>query len=70
MATVEIRMLGDFEIRVNGRPVLAQLAEAQNDYDQMQFAGLTREEQIQYAVLSEKIKGNIREALLKNIKKV
>ena len=49
---------------------LAQLAEAQNDYDQMQFAGLTREEQIQYAVLSEKIKGNIREALLKNIKKV
>ena len=28
MATVEIRMLGDFEIRVNGRPALAQLAQS------------------------------------------
>ena len=25
MATIEIRMLGDFEIRVNGKPVLAVL---------------------------------------------
>lgn len=69
-----IRVEGGRGVRVvflpPAEPVLAQLAEAQNDYDQMQFAGLTREEQIQYAVLSEKIKGNIREALLKNIKKV
>ena len=27
MATIEIKMLGGFEIRVNGKPVLAQLAQ-------------------------------------------
>ena len=51
-------------------PVLSDLAEVQNDYDQVQFAGLSQEEQIQFAVLTEKIKGNIRNALFKNIKKV
>lgn len=28
MATIEIKMLGGFEIRVNGKPVLAQLAQS------------------------------------------
>ena len=27
MATIEIKMLGGFEIRMNGKPVLAQLAQ-------------------------------------------
>ena len=51
-------------------PVLGDLAEAQNDYDRVQFAGFSQEEQIQFAVLSEKIKGNIQNALVKSIKKV
>ncbi len=46
------------------QPVLNEMAEAQNDYDRLQFAGLSQEEQIQYAALSEKVQGNIREALL------
>lgn len=43
--------------------VLEDFAIAQNDYDTARFAGLSQEELIQYANLSEKIKGNIRRVL-------
>ena len=61
-----------FQVRLlpAAEPVLRDLAQVQDDYDRAQLAGLSPEEQVQYAVLAEKVKGNIRDALLKNRKKV
>ncbi len=43
--------------------VLSSLATALNDFDSARFAGLSEEELVQYACLSEKIKENIRRVL-------
>lgn len=45
------------------RPVLDDLAAAQNDYDHARFNRFSEEELIQYAHLSEKIKENIQNVL-------
>jgi len=45
------------------RSVLADLAGAQNDYDQARLSGFTEEELVSYACLSEKIKANIQRVL-------
>ena len=53
MATVEIRMLGDFEIRVNGRPVLAQLAQSRKATALVQYLVLRRGERVSHKVLTD-----------------
>ena len=42
MATIEIKMLGGFEIRVNGKPVLAQLAQSRKATALVQYLVLRR----------------------------
>ena len=45
-------------------PILKSLADAQNDYEQARYAGLSEEEIVQYAYLSAKIKENIQKILV------
>lgn len=52
MAKVEITMLGGFEIRVNGRPVLAQLAQSRKATALVQFLILQRCERVPHKVLT------------------
>ena len=53
MATVEIRMLGDFEIRVNGRPVLAQLAQSRKATALVQYLVLQRGERVSHKTITD-----------------
>lgn len=53
MATIEIRMLGDFEIRVNGKPVLAQLAQSRKATALVQYLVLQRGERVPHKVLTD-----------------
>lgn len=46
MATIEIKMLGGFEIRVNGKPVLAQLAQSRKATALVQYLVLRRGERV------------------------
>jgi len=46
-------------------PVLSDLAVAQRDYEAAKFAGLSEEEMIQYAYLSDRIKENMKTVLWK-----
>ena len=46
MATIEIRMLGDFEIRVNGKPVLAALGQSRKATALVQYLVLQRGERV------------------------
>ena len=46
MATIEIRMLGDFEIRVNGKPVLAVLGQSRKTTALVQYLVLQRGERV------------------------
>lgn len=45
-------------------PILEELENAQTKYDQARFNGFTEEELIQYSVLSEKIKQNVKNILV------
>lgn len=49
------------------QPVLADLSDAQTRYERAQFDGLTQEERIEYAHLTEKIKQNIQKILSRSI---
>ena len=51
MATIEIKMLGGFEIRVNGKPVLAQLAQSRKATALVQYLVLRRGERVSHKVL-------------------
>ena len=51
MATIEIKMLGGFEIRVNGKPVLAQLAQSRKATALVQYLVLRRGSNISAARL-------------------
>lgn len=53
MATVEIRMLGDFEIRVNGNPVLAQLAQSRKATALVQYLVLQRGERVSHKTITD-----------------
>lgn len=44
-------------------PILPELTDAQNNYEQARLAGFTEDELIQYAQLSEKIKQNVQKIL-------
>ena len=48
MATIEIKMLGGFEIRVNGKPVLAQLAQSRKATALVQYLVLRRGERVSH----------------------
>ena len=53
MATIEIKMLGGFEIRVNGKPVLAQLAQSRKATALVQYLVLRRGERVSHKVLTD-----------------
>lgn len=53
MATIEIRMLGDFEIRVNGKPVLAVLGQSRKTTALVQYLVLQRGERVTHKVLTD-----------------
>lgn len=53
MATIEIRMLGDFEIRVNGKPVLAALGQSRKATALVQYLVLQRGERVPHKVLTD-----------------
>lgn len=53
MATIEIKMLGDFGIRVNGKPVLAQLATSRKATALVQYLVLQRGERVPHKVLTD-----------------
>lgn len=53
MATIEIRMLGDFEIRVNGKPVLATLGQSRKATALVQYLVLQRGERVPHKVLTD-----------------
>lgn len=53
MATIEIRMLGDFEIRVNGKPVLAPLAQSRKATSLVQYLVLQRGERVPHKILTD-----------------
>lgn len=53
MATIEIRMLGDFQISVNGKPVLAQLAQSRKATSLVQYLVLQRGERVPHRVLTD-----------------
>lgn len=53
MATIEIKMLGDFQILVNGKPVLAQLAQSRKATALVQYLVLQRGERVSHKVLTD-----------------
>ena len=53
MATIEIKMLGEFEIRVNGKPVLAQLAQSRKATALVQYLVLQRGERVPHKILTD-----------------
>lgn len=53
MATIEIKMLGGFEIRMNGKPVLAQLAQSRKATALVQYLVLRRGERVSHKVLTD-----------------
>ena len=53
MATIEIKMLGDFQIRVNGKPVLAQLAQSRRATSLVQYLVLQRGERVPHKILTD-----------------
>lgn len=53
MTTIEIKMLGGFEIRVNGKPVLAQLAQSRKATALVQYLVLRRGERVSHKVLTD-----------------
>ena len=57
MATIEIRMLGDFEIRVNGKPVLAALGQSRKATALVQYLVLQRGERVPHKVLTDTLGG-------------
>lgn len=53
MATIEIRMLGDFEILVNGKPALAQLATSRKATALVQYLVLQRGQRVPHKLLTD-----------------
>ena len=53
MATIEIKMLGDFGIRINGKPVLAQLAQSRKATALVQYLVLQRGERVPHETLTD-----------------
>ena len=53
MATIEIRMLGDFEILVNGKPTLAQLATSRKATALVQYLVLQRGQRVPHKLLTD-----------------
>lgn len=62
MAGIEIRMLGDFEIRVDGRPVLAQLSQSRKATALVQYLVLQRGARISHKALIDTLWGGERSA--------
>lgn len=60
MAKVEIRMLGNFEIRVGGKPVLAQLAQSRKATALVQYLVLQRGEKVPHQTLTNALWGGER----------
>lgn len=60
MAKVEIRMLGDFEIRVDGQPVLTSLAQSRKATSLVQYLVLQRGERVSHATLTNALWGGER----------
>ena len=61
---------GNVILLSGAEPVLADLAAAQRDYDMARYAGFSEDELLQYACLSNRIKQNINNVLLKEDMKV
>lgn len=57
MATIEIFMLGNFEIRVDGRPVLAQLSQSRKATALVQYLVLQRGTPVPHKVLIDTLWG-------------
>lgn len=53
MATIEIKMLGGFGIRINGKPVLAQLAQSRKATALVQYLVLQRGERVPHETLTD-----------------
>ena len=60
MANIEIRMLGNFEIRVGGKPVLAQLAQSRKATALVQYLVLQRGEKVPHQTLTNALWGGER----------